>query len=183
MNNYLTDFWRATPIVSLTIFGLLTLIVEAAGKDKPVLSYWMSLIGIVVAAGFSATSLGAGTPLFNAMLAHGGYSSYCNLIFLASAFLCIVLSRSYLERLQYHRGEFYILIVFATIGMMLMAAALDLIIIFLGIELMSICLYVLAGFMRKKVTANESSLKYLLLGSFATGFLLYGIALIYGTAG
>lgn len=183
MNNYLTDFWQATPVVSLTIFGLLTLIVEAAGKDKPVLSYWMSLIGIVVAAGFSVTSLGASAPLFNTMLAQGGYSSYCNLIFLGSALLCIVLSRNYLERLQYHRGEFYILIVFATVGMMLMAAALDLIIIFLGIELMSICLYVLAGFMRKKEKANESSLKYLLLGSFATGFLLYGIALIYGTAG
>ncbi|MBI3586044.1 MAG: NADH-quinone oxidoreductase subunit N [Ignavibacteriales bacterium] len=183
MNNYLTDFWQATPIVSLAIFALLTLIVDAAGKDKPVLSYWMSLIGIVVAAGFSVASLGASTPLFNTMLAQGGYSSYCNLIFLGSAFLCIVLSRNYLERLQYHRGEFYVLIILATVGMMLMAAALDLMIIFLGIELMSICLYVLAGFIRKKEKANESSLKYFLLGAFATGFLLYGIALIYGTAG
>lgn len=183
MNNYLTDFWQAAPLVSLTIFALLTLIVDAAGKDKPVLSYWVSLAGIVVAAGFSIGSLGTNTQLFNGMLAQGGYSSYCNLIFLGSALLCIVLSRNYLERLQYHRGEFYILIILATAGMMLMAAALDLMIIFLGIELMSICLYVLAGFMRRKESANESSLKYFLLGAFATGFLLYGIALIYGTAG
>ena len=85
--------------------------------------------------------------------------------------------------MECHRGEFYILILFSTVGMMLMAGALNLITVFLGIELMSVSLYVLAGFMRKKVRSNESALKYFLLGAFATGFLLYGIALIYGTSG
>jgi NADH-quinone oxidoreductase subunit N len=75
------------------------------------------------------------------------------------------------------------MVLFATVGMMLIAAAQDLIIIFLGIELMSISLYVLAGFMRKRVKSNESALKYFLLGAFATGFLLYGIALLYGVSG
>ncbi len=183
MNITSTDLWYSAPLLSLTTFGLLTLIVDATGKDKPVLSYWMSLIGVAVSLVLSFFNLGSGTPVFNNMILQGGYAGYCNLIFLSSAFLSIVLSKSYLERMQYHRGEFYILIVFATSGMMLMAGALDLIIVFLGIELMSVCLYVLAGFMRKKERANESALKYFLLGAFATGFLLYGIALIYGTSG
>ena len=84
------------------------------------------------------------------MLFQGGFAGYCNLIFLSSALLTIVLSRGYLERMEYHRGEFYVLIIFATTAMMLMAGALNLITIFLGIELMSVPLYVLAGFMRKK---------------------------------
>ena len=183
MNITSTDLWYSAPLLSLTTFGLLTLIVDATGKDKPVLSYWMSLIGVAVSLVLSFFNLGSETPVFNNMILQGGYAGYCNLIFLSSAFLSIVLSKSYLERMQYHRGEFYILIVFATSGMMLMAGALDLIIVFLGIELMSVCLYVLAGFMRKKERANESALKYFLLGAFATGFLLYGIALIYGTSG
>ncbi len=117
------------------------------------------------------------------MLAQGGFAGYCSIIFLSSAILTILLSRAYLERMECHRGEFYILILFSTIGMMLMAGALNLITVFLGIELMSVSLYVLAGFMRKKARSNESALKYFLLGAFATGFLLYGIALIYGTSG
>jgi NADH-quinone oxidoreductase subunit N len=178
-----TDLWQSAPLLSLTAFALLTLLVDAAGKDRPILSYWLSLLGVAISFVLSLFSVGTGTPVFNNMILQGGYSSYCNLIFLASAFLSIFLSKSYLERMQYHRGEFYILILFATIGMMLMAAALDLIIVFLGIELMSICLYVLVGFMRMKDRANESAIKYFLLGAFATGFLLYGIALIYGTSG
>lgn len=183
MNITWTDLWYSAPLLSLTAFGLLTLIVEATGKDKPVPSYWMSLIGVAVSLVLSFFNLESGTPVFNGMILQGGYAGYCNLIFLSSACLSIVLSRSYLERMQCHRGEFYILILFATTGMMLMAAALDLAIVFLGIELMSVCLYVLVGFMRKKERANESALKYFLLGAFATGFLLYGIALIYGTSG
>lgn len=183
MNITLTDLWNSAPLLALTIAGLLALVVEAVGKDKPIASYWISLLGVLASLVLTFLSLEPSTAIFNNMLLQGGYSGYCNLIFLSSALLSIVLSRSYLERMDYHRGEFYILIVFATTGMMLMAAALDLTIVFLGIELMSVCLYVLAGYMRKKERANESALKYFLLGAFATGFLLYGIALIYGTSG
>jgi len=179
----LEDLLYSAPLLVLTSSGLLALIAEAAGRDKPVISYYTSLIGVITSLILTFLNLGAGVPVFNNMILQGGYAAYCNLIFLSSALLSIVLSRSYLERMQYHRGEFYVLIVFATAGMMLMAAALDLTIVFLGIELMSICLYVLAGFMRKKELANEAALKYFLLGAFATGFLLYGIALIYGTSG
>ena len=177
------DFYNSSPLVSLVIFALLTLVVEGLGKDKPVPSYWMSLLGVTVSLVLSFFHLGSGTPVFGGMLFQGGFAGYCNLIFLTSAFLTILISRGYLERMEYHRGEFYILVMFATSGMMLMAGALNLITVFLGIELMSVSLYVLAGFMRTKERANESALKYFLLGAFATGFLLYGIALIYGTSG
>jgi NADH-quinone oxidoreductase subunit N len=178
-----SDITTSAPLVSLVLFSLLTLFVESLGKDKPVLSYWVSLLGVAVSLGLSFRHLGTGTPVFGGMLLQGGFAGYCNIIFLTSALLTILLSRGYLERMESHRGEFYILILFSTIGMMLMAGALNLITVFLGIELMSVSLYVLAGFMRKKTRSNESALKYFLLGAFATGFLLYGIALIYGTSG
>ena len=179
----LNDLWQSAPLLTVTATGLLALLVEGAGKGKPIRVYWISLAGLAVAAGFSLQNLGPEVTLFSNSIVGGGYASYFNLLFLSSALFSIILSKAYLERLDVERGEFYILILFSTLGMMLMAAATDLIVIFLGIELMSVCLYVLAGFMRKKMIANESSLKYFLLGAFATGFLLYGIALIYGSAG
>jgi NADH-quinone oxidoreductase subunit N len=178
-----SDITSSAPLVSLVLFSLLTLIVESLGKDKPVLSYWVSLVGVTVSLVLSFGNLGTGTAVFGGMLLQGGFAGYCNIIVLTSALLTILLSRDYLERMEGHRGEFYILILFSTTGMMLMAGALNLITVFLGIELMSVSLYVLAGFMRKKMRSNESALKYFLLGAFATGFLLYGIALIYGTSG
>jgi NADH-quinone oxidoreductase subunit N len=179
----LSDLTTSAPLVSLVLFSLLTLVVESWGKDKPVLSYWVSLLGVATSLLLSFGHLGSGTTVFGGMLLQGGFAGYCNIIFLSSALLTILLSRGYLERMECHRGEFYVLILFSTTGMMLMAGALNLITVFLGIELMSVALYVLAGFMRKKDRSNESALKYFLLGAFATGFLLYGIALIYGTSG
>jgi len=120
---------------------------------------------------------------FGGMLLHGGYANFFGAFFCFVAFFTVILSKDYFERQKYHRGEFYIVLMFAAIGMILIASANDLIIIFLGIELMSVCLYVLAGFIRIKERANEAALKYFLLGAFTTGFLLYGIALIYGAAG
>ena len=179
----ISDLLNSAPLITLVLFSLLTLVVESIGKDKPVFSYWISLLGVAVSLVLSFFNLGNGVAVYGGMLLQGGFAGYCNIVFLTSALLSIMLSRGYLERMEWHRGEFYILIMFATTGMMLMAGALNLIIVFLGIELMSVALYVLAGFMRKKPRSNESALKYFLLGAFATGFLLYGIALIYGTSG
>jgi NADH-quinone oxidoreductase subunit N len=178
-----TDLFNSSPLIAIVAFALLTLIVEALGKDKPALSYWMSLLGVVTALVLSFVHLDSGVPVFGEMLFQGGFAGYCNIIFLSSALISIILTKGYLERMEAHRGEIYILILFATSGMMLMAGALNLITVFLGIELMSVSLYVLAGFLRKKERSNESALKYFLLGAFATGFLLYGIALIYGISG
>jgi NADH-quinone oxidoreductase subunit N len=101
---------------------------------------------------------------------------------LASLFSCW-LSVAYLDELHINHGEFYALVLFATAGMMLMVAAVDMLPVFLGLELMSIPIYVLAGFDRRKLRSNESAMKYFLIGSFASAILLYGVALLYGASG
>jgi NADH-quinone oxidoreductase subunit N len=168
-------------IVTLTV--LVAMLVEAVRKTRPIATYYVSMTGLAFAAVFAIMNLTVEGPSFGGMVLHGGYANFFGALFCFVSFFTVILSRNYFERQKYHRGEFYILLLFATIGMMLIASANDLIIIFLGIELMSVCLYVLAGFIRTKERANEAALKYFLLGAFATGFLLYGIALIYGAVG
>ena len=156
---------------------------EALGKNPANASFLVSALGLISCAIISAGTVGFTGSAFGGMVTSGGYASLFSALFAVSALVTILLSRDYLISQHMHLGEFYLLVLFATLGMMLMASAADLIIVFLGLELMSICLYVLAGFMRKRSISNESSLKYFLLGAFATGFLLYGIAFIYGAAG
>jgi len=111
------------------------------------------------------------------------YSLFLKAIFLVTAGLTILMSIRFLKVEGFEHGEYYILLLFATVGMMFMASAADLIIVFLGLETFSLAIYVLAGFFRTNPKSNESSLKYFLLGAFSAGFLLYGIALIYGATG
>ncbi|MGA3286408.1 MAG: NADH-quinone oxidoreductase subunit N [Bacteroidota bacterium] len=183
MNSYLNDLVANAPVMIVTITVLVAMLVEAVRKTRPVATYYVSMIGLAFAAVFAITNLTVEGISFGGMLLHGGYANFFGALFCFVSFFTVILSRNYFERQKYHRGEFYILLLFATIGMMLIASANDLIIVFLGIELMSVCLYVLTGFMRTKDRANEAALKYFLLGAFATGFLLYGIALIYGAVG
>jgi NADH-quinone oxidoreductase subunit N len=117
------------------------------------------------------------------MVAVDDFRYVADWLFLAAAGLTVLVSFDYLEREQLLVPEYYLLIVFATLGMMLMAGGGDLIVIFLGLELMSVAVYVLAGIDRKRAKAAEAALKYFLLGAFASAFLLYGIALIYGATG
>jgi len=183
MNTYLADVITNAPLIVLTVTGLLLIVIESSKNSRERISYSVGLVGLGVSGILAFFHLAPEQPTFNGMLRAGGYGSYFDIIFVLAAILTFLLSRSYFERMGSHKGEYYILIVFATVGMMLMASANDLIVVFLGIELMSICLYILVGFFRKKDRSNESAIKYFLLGAFATGFLLYGIALIYGTAG
>jgi NADH-quinone oxidoreductase subunit N len=111
------------------------------------------------------------------------FSVFFQWLFFVIAGVCSIISMRFNERESISRGEYYALLLFACSGMSLMAASADLILTFLGIEILSIATYILAGFKRGDVQSNESSLKYFLLGSFATAFLLYGIALIYGGSG
>lgn len=115
--------------------------------------------------------------------AYDRFSLFIDAILLVSAGLVLLVSPQYLNRRQLHYGEYYALIVGALIGMMLLAGAASLMVVFLGIELLSIALYVLSGFARQEGRSQEAALKYLLLGGFASGFLLYGMALIYGETG
>jgi NADH-quinone oxidoreductase subunit N len=118
-----------------------------------------------------------------AMIAADDFRWVANWVFLGAAALTVLISFSYLEREQLLAPEYYVLLVFGTLGMMVMAAGADLMVFFLGLELMSVAVYVLAGFDRRRARSAEAALKYFLLGAFASGFLLYGIALIYGATG
>jgi NADH-quinone oxidoreductase subunit N len=121
--------------------------------------------------------------LFSGMFVVDNFSTFFQWLFLVITGVSALISMRFIEREAINRGEYYALLLFACSGMSLMAAGGDLILTFLGLEILSIATYVLAGFKRRDSRSNEASLKYFLLGSFATAFLLYGIAFIYGTAG
>ena len=126
---------------------------------------------------------GQGRTLYFGSFAYDRYAMFVNAILLISAALVVMISPQYLNRRGIHHGEYYALILAATTGMMLLAGAMNLMVIFLGIELLSISLYVLSGFSRGEERSQEAALKYLLLGGFASGFLLFGMALVYGETG
>jgi NADH-quinone oxidoreductase subunit N len=117
------------------------------------------------------------------MFVHDGFTVFFTLLFCAIGAIAVMLSWDYIKRTRINQAEYYALLLSATLGMVIMAASNDLITIFLGLELMSLALYVLVGFRRGQLESNEAALKYFLLGAFASGFLLYGIALLYGATG
>lgn len=174
------------PILILSGFGMIVLFVDIFSsrrwREKNLLAY-VSLLGVILAAIFARSSTGTTLFSFNETFTIDNYSLFFNFIFLLSTGLTILISHSYIRREEINHGEYYALILFSTIGMMLMAAGADLLNIYIGLEVMSVSIYILTGFKRSKLISNEASLKYFLLGAFATGFLLYGISLIYGSTG
>jgi NADH-quinone oxidoreductase subunit N len=123
------------------------------------------------------------TSGFAGMIIADGFASVLQLLFLVLGLVAIAQAYDYLRKHRIARGEYYALLMFSLSGMMLMASAGDLIVVFVSLELLSIPLYVLAGFARPKIESEESAMKYFLLGAFASGFLVYGIALIFGVTG
>ncbi|MGH7311333.1 MAG: NADH-quinone oxidoreductase subunit N, partial [Candidatus Rokuibacteriota bacterium] len=120
---------------------------------------------------------------FRDMIILDNYALFFHLVITYAAALAVLMSVDYLRRAGVDSGEYYALLLFATSGMLLLASANDLIVVFLALELMSLSLYVLAGLFKQRRDAGEASMKYFLLGVFASAFLLYGIALLYGAAG
>lgn len=151
-------------------------------KTKGFLAF-ISFIGIGLAGAEIVALWGAQEGSFNDAVLLDNFGLFFSLLFLAAAALTILSSIHYIRQAGIHEGEFYALILFATVGMMLMAAANDLLVFFLGLETMSVAVYVLTGMWRSSSRSSEAAMKYFLMGAFATGFLLYGIALIYGATG
>ncbi len=179
------DLYLIAPEIIVTAFGFLVLLLDVflpKGERKGYLGV-ISLIGILFAGLYTFPQMGSVRSGFEGMFVSDGYALFFKLIFLIIAFLTVLISIGYIHREMIEFGEYYALILFATLGMMLMAAGSHLITIFLGLETMSISIYILAGMMREDKRSVEAALKYFLLGAFATGFLLYGIALIYGATG
>jgi len=169
-------------VVIATALFVLFLDVVIPEENKRVLC-GTSVIGVALA--FLAAWLMRQVRLegFSGMIAHDGFGAYFDLVILAVAALALLMATGYSEWEGTHKGEFYALFLLSTSGMMFMAKATDLMAVFLGLETLSLPIYVLVGFHRHRMTAVEGAFKYFLLGAFASGFLLYGIALLYAATG
>lgn len=172
------------PELVVILFGFIIMLMDPffPYDKKRYLSY-PALIGCCIAAVFTFVLHGKRIISFNDMIALDGYSTFFDYLFILIAILSILIACDYIEQERIMYGEYFSLILFATSGMMLMAKGINLLLIFLGLEVLSLSTYVLAGIMKRDLKSNEAALKYFLLGAFSSAFLLYGIALIYGTAG
>ena len=178
------SFALIAPELIVCVVGVVVMLVDAFARP---MQRWitgtLSLLGLGAAA-LSAVWLSlswtGNSQAFNGMIVLDELRLGFTLVFVVVSALTILISMVWVENEKLPAGEFHSLLMFATAGMMFMAAAGDLVIVFLGLEILSIATYVMAGFRRTDVRSNESSLKYFILGSLASAFLLYGIALIYG---
>ncbi|MCB0169115.1 MAG: NADH-quinone oxidoreductase subunit N [Anaerolineae bacterium] len=177
------NFQAIAPELVVVVTAFLVMFAELFVDDKRILGY-ISILGLAMAAILNFALMAAfAPPTFQTMMISDGYSLILNLIFIIAAALSILISLSYLGDRELQHGEYYALLLFATVGMMLMGAATDLIIVFMGLEIMSIALYILAAFNRQQLGSGEAGMKYFVLGAFASAFFLYGVALVYGATG
>lgn len=175
----LPDITPAIPEILMLSAGLIILMFDLILKRKETVAFLSFLFtAVVLYSLFNSSGI-----TFGGMFIADGYSIFFKLIFLASLLLTILISVKYIAVERVNIGEYYSLMLFATLGMMIMASAGDLIVLYLGLELMALSTYVLAGFIRHSVRSNEAALKYFLLGAFASAFLLFGISLTYGITG
>ena len=177
-----TISWLAIlPLLIVIGTALLVLVADLwmEGPDREALG-WIGLLGLAIA-GIAAIALwNTRASTFSDTVVVDRYGLFFTLLFAVGSGLTLLMSMNYLEQTDIRTGDYYALILFSTVGMVLMATATDLIVIFLGLEVMSIAAYALAGISKGQLRSNEAALKYFLLGAFATGFLLFGIALLYG---
>lgn len=174
------DLRPMMPEIVMTCLTIVVLLFDLIVKRKET----VAVIGLIATIAVAVTvAAGAGGEIFSGMYVADGYSLFFKVIFLISLALSILISIKYIEIEKVNFGEYYSLMFFSTLGMMMMASAGDIIVLYLGLELMALSTYVLAGFLRHETRSNEASLKYFLLGAFASAFLLYGTSMIYGLTG
>jgi NADH-quinone oxidoreductase subunit N len=172
------------PVLIVLGAGVLVLALDLAPRSVP-----RELLGVAALTGLIGALLatlarwGTNGRAFRDMIVLDNYALFFNVIICYAGALVVLLSMDYLRRRGSDAAEYYALVLFAIAGMMLLAAAGDLVVVFLALELMSLSLYVLAGLFKRELASGEAALKYFLLGAFASSFLVYGIALLYGAAG
>ena len=182
MLNDILEFYSILPFIILGAGILFSVLIEMYSSNSERILPWFSIIIFVAVGFYSLFTVNSVSVIMQNMLQTGGIPNIFHFIFNFGAAITCLLSIDYIKKYGTYFGEYYILIQLSVLGMMFMAGAKDLFMIFLGLEIMSVSFYALAGLNRKKLNANEASLKYFLLGAFATGFTVYGIALIYGSA-
>jgi NADH-quinone oxidoreductase subunit N len=175
---------RLSPEIILTLVGTAIMTAEpvTAEENKRRFAWW-AFFGLVAAIAAAILAHGNPGPAFSKMIVVDGFATFFRILVFSVGLLTILLSLSYLDREKLQQGEYYALLLFSIVGQGILATANELIMVFIGLEISSIASYVLAGYMREDKRSGESAIKYFLLGSFATAFLLYGIAWIYGLTG
>src|SRR5579862_5966150 len=180
----LYNLYRVAPEIILGFFGILVMLAEPfLPAAKKHVSAWLALLGGIAAlASLELVSWYRG-PAYGGLMRADDFSIFVHAIVIVVFILVTLGSVQYLDNERLQRGEFYALLLFATAGMGILAGSGELITAFLGLEMSSISSYILCGFRRNAEKSAEASLKYFLLGSFATAFFLYGVAMIYGATG
>ncbi|MFQ5688745.1 MAG: NADH-quinone oxidoreductase subunit N [Gemmatimonadota bacterium] len=176
------------PEILLAVVAMFILLLEAfrLRRSNGRSGRWtggMALLAVLAAGGANTALIGAQVLGGPGAVSVDGFQTFATFVILGAAAVAILFSGDYLEREDLQTGEFYALLLLATVGMMLLAVARDLMLLFVSLELMSISVYVLTGIDRKRAASSEAALKYFLMGAFASAFLLYGIALVYGATG
>ena len=181
-----SDYWLALlPEAALALASIVVLLGAAFRSDRGGRGGWyegVTIVGIVAAAVLNGWLSGS-TGATGALLAVDGFRVVANWVILGATLLVVVFAREYLEREELPVGDFHGLLLLSSVGMMLLVAAHDMILLFVGLELMSISVYILTGYARSDARSSEAGLKYFIVGAFASAFLLYGIALLYGVTG
>ncbi|HYM51087.1 MAG TPA: NADH-quinone oxidoreductase subunit N [Candidatus Limnocylindrales bacterium] len=178
------DYGAILPEIVVVTTMIVVLILELI--VPPTRRRWLAAVSVLGLLGALVATIplwGQHREAFSGTVAGDSYAAFFNVILLGTAIATVLISPRVLRAQALDYGEYYVLLLGATAGMLLLAAATSLMTIFLGIELLSIALYVMAGFARRNLRSQEAAMKYLLLGGFASGFLLYGMALIYGATG
>lgn len=179
---YLKDTIAISPLIVTLLVSIIALVISAVNNKWKGIPVIVGL-GFIISAILAFIQIQNSSSAFSDMMTIGGVNSAGVFFICLLGLLLILVSGSILKHQQLWIGEFYVLVAFAVTGMMMMVYANDLIMVFVGIETMSIPFYILAALQRNDVKSNEAGMKYFLIGSFATGFLLYGIALLYGASG
>jgi NADH-quinone oxidoreductase subunit N len=178
------DFEVLLPVIVLASWAsallLVDLFVPREHKGRTAL---LAGIGLLLTLAISASQLGREASGFGGMVVLDGFSGFLSCLFLLTGLLGVTISYNYLKRRNIERGEYYPLLLFSVVGMILMAQASDLIMVFIALELLSIPLYVMAAIAYPRTDSEEAGIKYFLLGSFSSGFVVYGIALVFGATG
>src|SRR6202789_1190203 len=174
-------------MITLIIISTLPILLLYLGLYKAQKSLLpVTLLGLLVALGFAVaayTKADIATPKYSGMMLFNNFSVVFSCVTIGSTILIVLLSGGYFEKISSHVAEYYAIILFSLAGIVIMVSFYNLVMLFIGIEIMSVSLYILAGIKKTDFASNEAALKYFLMGAFSTGFLLFGITLVYGASG
>src|SRR6202171_5839599 len=176
------DMYRVLPELVWCGFGVLVMLMQPFVRSRHFFTF-LALIGTLAGTAASVTAAMHAGPGFVGPVTCDSFRFFFRVLVVTVAFLVVLAAGPYLERERLPFAEFYSLLLFATAGMGVLASAQELLTAFIGLEMSSISSYILAGYRRDSLKSTESAMKYFLLGSFATAFFLYGIALVYGASG